>query len=107
MMLADRTWMVPSLDWKAAISSATGAHMDGGHLFLTRSKRVEKNLHLLLKTGFMSTVSDCLNNSYNLLIIRLYLRNIPSSILIPRSRARTGNVRDRDFKQNKFRFSGD
>lgn len=54
-----------------------------------------------------SKQSDCLNDSGKLLITRLYLRSILGSTLIPRSRARTGNVRDRDFKKNKPRFSGD
>jgi hypothetical protein len=87
--------------------SATGAHKDCGHPLLT--ERIQAEIDLL-KTPFFGnrcTLSDGLNESGKLLNIERYLRSIFGSALFSRSRARTGNVRDRDFYQNTLRFSGD
>lgn len=90
-----------------SISSATGAHKDCGHLFLTGKRWLEDRLNSLALADLQFIVSGCLNDSHKLLIFRRYLSSIPRSTSIPRSRARTGNVRDRDFDQNHLRFSGD
>jgi hypothetical protein len=90
-----------------SIGSATGAHKECGHLLLTEWIQTEIDLRMSQLFDCCRTVSGCLNKSGKLLNNERYLRNILGSALIPRSRARTGLVRDRDFTQNTLRFSGD